>query len=176
MAFSEPQKNIEQLELKPGERVADLGCGVGAYSLAAAPLVGVDGKVYAVDIQKDLLERLRQEADRQGWRNIEVVWGDVERVSGSGLADGLVDAVIMANVLFMTKSVYTTVAEVKRILKGRGRLLVIDWSESFGGLGPQPGDVFDKNKAKQVFEGNGFALLREFPAGDHHNGLVFQKS
>ena len=90
MDFSEPQKNIEQLELKPGERVADLGCGVGAYSLAAAPLVGVDGKVYAVDIQKDLLERLRQEADRQGWRNIEVVWGDVERVSGSGLADGLV--------------------------------------------------------------------------------------
>lgn len=70
MAFSEPQKNIEQLELKPGERVADLGCGVGAYSLAAAPLVGVDGKVYAVDIQKDLLERLRQEADRQGWRNM----------------------------------------------------------------------------------------------------------
>lgn len=176
MAFSEPQKNIEQLELKPGERVVDLGCGVGAYSLAAASVVGIDGKVYAVDVQKDLLERVKQEADRQGLRNIEVVWGDIERVSGSGLADGLADALIMADVLFMTKSVYTTIAEAKRILKSRGRLLVIDWSESFGGLGPQSEDVFDKGKARQAFEGNGFVLLREFSAGDHHYGLIFQKS
>lgn len=175
MAFSEPQKNITALELKFGDKVADLGCGIGIYSLAAAPLVGVDGKVFAVDVQKELLERLKNEADRHGFRNVNVIWGDVERVSGSGLSDASVDAAILANVLFLTKSVYTTVSEVKRILKKGGRVMVIDWSESFGGLGPQSKDVFDKNKAKQAFENAGLSFVKEFSAGDNHYGLIFRK-
>lgn len=175
MAFSEPQKNISALELKPGDKVADLGCGVGIYSLAAASLVGLDGKVFAVDVQKELLERLKNEADRHGFRNVGVIWGDFERVSGSGLADASVDAAILANVLFLTKSVYTAVLEVKRILKKGGRAMVIDWSESFGGLGPQSGDIFSKDKAQQAFGGAGFSLVREFSAGDNHYGLIFRK-
>lgn len=175
MAFSEPQKNITALELKPGDKVADLGCGVGVYSLAAAPLVGLDGKIFSVDIQKELLERLKNEADRRGFRNINVIWGDVERVSGSGLADGAVDSVIISNVLFLTKSIYTTIAEAKRILKKGGLVMVVDWTESFGGLGPQSEDIFDKTKARKAFEEAGFVLVREFEAGDNHYGLVFRK-
>ena len=65
-------------------------------------------------------------------------------------------------------------AEAKRILRSNGRLAVIDWSESFGGLGPQKGDVVKKETAIQLAKTAGFALQKEFEAGAHHYGLIFK--
>lgn len=58
MSFTDPQNNIDQFDLDSGMRVADLGAGSGAYSVAAAKKVGGDGRVYAVEVQKDLLEKI----------------------------------------------------------------------------------------------------------------------
>ena len=63
--FSNPEKNIEQLGLTPGMKVADLGSGSGFYTIASARLVGTSGLVYSIDIQKDLLTRIKTEASKQ---------------------------------------------------------------------------------------------------------------
>ena len=60
--FSDPEKNIEQFSLGKGMHVADFGTGSGFYALAAAEAVGETGRVYAIDVQKDLLEKLKKEA------------------------------------------------------------------------------------------------------------------
>jgi hypothetical protein len=52
---------------------------------------------------------------------------------------------------------------------------VIDWSESFGGLGPRPQDVITKDKAIALFESLEFMLEREYEAGDHHYGFTVRK-
>ncbi len=57
MAFSEPEQIVSQLELAKGSQVADIGTGTGFYSFAAAQAVGPNGRVFALDVQKDLLER-----------------------------------------------------------------------------------------------------------------------
>src|SRR5690349_15540940 len=57
--FSEPSANLAKLGLVDGMKVVDLGAGSGFYSYEAARRVGATGRVYAVDVQKDLLERLR---------------------------------------------------------------------------------------------------------------------
>lgn len=67
------------------------------------------------------------------------------------------------------------VREAKRVLRPGGRALVIDWTDSFGGLGPKPEMVFRKEKAGEMFEKNGFHLDREILAGVHHYGLIYKK-
>ena len=100
MPFSSPEQNIKYLSLEKGMHVGDLGAGSGFYTLAVAKEMAGSGKVYAIDIQKDLLDRLKNEARKQGLLNVEVIWGDIETVGGSKLKDSSLDAVIASNILF----------------------------------------------------------------------------
>ena len=172
MAFTNPKENLASLHLSDGMTVADLGSGTGAYSLAASKEV-VDGKVYAIEIQKELLERLRSEAESQGLSNIELVWGDLEKEEGSTLKDNAVDALIISNTLFQVENKDTFIKEAKRVLRPAGRALVVDWADSFAGLGPQAENVFGEEKAQKLFTVNGFEIEKVlFDAGDHHYGFV----
>ncbi|MFH1170101.1 MAG: methyltransferase domain-containing protein [Candidatus Vogelbacteria bacterium] len=173
MAFSDPKSVVAQFHLQPGMTVADFGTGSGAYALALDRAVGPEGKVYAIDIQKELLARLGRAAKDLHLHNIEVIRGDLEVVHGSTLADHTVDFVVIANLLFQTSAKYILVREAKRILKLDGRVALIDWSNSFGGLGPKPEAVVTPAEAKKIFAEAGFAFLNDFPAGDHHYGLMF---
>jgi ubiquinone/menaquinone biosynthesis C-methylase UbiE len=56
--FAHPETILSGFDLKSGMHVADLGTGSGFYALAAAHLVGSKGRVYAIDVQKDLLDRI----------------------------------------------------------------------------------------------------------------------
>lgn len=176
MRFSDPKKNIQQLGLHEGMRVADFGSGSGHYSKAAAEIVGESGRVYAIDIQKELLREVKNFSSRQQQDTIDVLNGDIETIGGSKLPDESVDAVLLTNVLFQIEDKETTLAEVHRVLKNGGSVLFIDWSESFGGIGPHPSAVVDKTTAKSLFQSGGFTLEREFNAGSHHYGLVFKKT
>ncbi len=175
MVFSDPEKNIEQFDLQSGAKVADLGAGAGFYSFAAARAVGGTGRVYAIEVQKELLERIRSEAVRRGLGNIEAVWGNIEELEGTKLKDDSVDAVIVANVLFQIEKKKDFADEIRRILKPRGKILLVDWQDSYGGIGPDSGSVVDRAVAKNIFEGSGFSLEREIRAGSHHWGLVMRK-
>lgn len=172
MSFSDPQRNLSQLDLSTTMTAVDLGAGAGSYSLLLARALS-HGEVYAVDIQKELLERIKKEADNQGLENLKIIWGDIEEVGGTKLSDQIADVVVIANVLFQTKGAYTLALEAKRVLKPGGKILVVDWSDSFGGLGPKADDIITAEKAKAVFAEAGLGLEKEFEAGDHHWGLIF---
>lgn len=174
--FSHPETNVTAWKLPLGSAVADLGSGSGHYCLALSRAVGESGKVYAVDIQKELLSKLKNEATSQGLRNIEVVWGDIEKVGGTKLKDEILDAVLLSNILFQVKEKETLARETLRILKKGGSLMVIDWQDSFGGLGPHTDAVFSKESALHLLQSAGFTLEQEFAPGDHHYGLILKKA
>lgn len=174
MNFSDPKKNIEQFHLGEGMKVADLGAGAGAYSFAAAKKVGDIGIVYAVEVQKELLQKIKNGAQTDGLGIVEVLWGDIEEVGGTKIGDNSIDAVILANILFQVEDKKGTLTETKRILRSGGKILVVDWSDSYGGLGPQESDIVPVNKMKHLFGDEGFVFDREIQAGEHHYGLVFK--
>lgn len=177
MAFSDPRKNVQHLELSEGARVADFGTGSGHYAAALAKMVHDEGRVYAIDIQRDLLRRIKNLSQAEHTGNIEVVWGDVEEQNGSKLPPESMDAVVMANVLFQVERRRAVVDEARRVLKSGGKVLLIDWSESFGGMGPRPEDVVKKETARELFEKAGFSLVQELSdVGDHHYGLILKKA
>lgn len=173
--FSDPIYCIEQFDLQSGSRVADLGAGAGLFSLAIARAVGDAGKVYAVEVQKALLDRLKNVARAARANNVETLWGDVERVNGTHLQNAAVDACVAANVLFQVEDKSGFVTETKRILRPGGKVLLIDWTDSFGGMGPQATQVVAENSARELFEKAGFELIKKIDAGEHHYGLVFRR-
>jgi ubiquinone/menaquinone biosynthesis C-methylase UbiE len=173
--FSSPQKNIEQSHIDPGMSVVDLGSGAGFYSIALSQAVGPSGRVYAVDIQKDLLSKLQSEAISQGSNNINIIWGDLDEPKSSGLQNSMVDRVVVANVLFQIEEKDNLIEEAHRILKPKGKLLFVDWSGSFGGLGPQQKDIITEDVAKVMFESHGFEIVKDIQTGDNHYGFVVQK-
>ncbi len=173
--FSDPIKNVEQLGIKPGSIVADFGSGSGHYTIAAAKVVGDTGRIYSIDIQKDIATKVKNEANKLGIFHVEAVWGDVEKVGGTKLRDASVDDVIISNLMFQVEDKVSTAKEAFRILKPQGRLLFVDWSESFGGIGPHPESVFSHEKALELFPSTGFVLDHEIDAGSHHYGIVYKK-
>ena len=174
MAFSNPEKVLKQFSLGEDWHIADFGAGSGGYTLAAARQVS-RARVYAIDIQKGLLAKIKKEADEAKISNVEVLWGNVEERGGSHLGDGSVDAVIVANILFQAESKKGVAEEAHRILRSRGRVLLVDWNDSFGGLGPHPEAIFSKEKAIKLFESVGFEYEQEIDAGEHHYGIVLKK-
>ena len=174
--FSDPIRNIEQFGVDPGMKVADLGSGTGFYSVELARIVGNTGTVYAVDVQQELLSKLKSEALSKNLSNIEIIWGDIDQPSGTKLQDNFVDRVLIANVLFQVDKKESVVNEAKRILRPGGLLMLVDWTDSFGGLGPQPSRIISEDQSKALFEKAGFEYLRSITAGAHHYGLVFKKN
>lgn len=155
--------------------IADFGAGSGFYTMASAKALIATGRVYAIDAQKDLLTKLKNNTARAGLYNVEVIWGDIEKIGGTHLRENSIDLVLMCNVMFQLEDKLATIVEIKRVLKSGGRVLLVDWAESFGGIGPKAESVFGKEKASEMFEKNGFHLDREVTAGAHHYGIIFKK-
>lgn len=173
--FSVPEKNIEELDLHEGQSVADFGAGSGAYTLAAAAVLKGAGRVYAVDVQKDLLGRLEKICQEKHFGNVSFVWGNIEALGGTKLREQSVDVVIVSNVLFQTPDKKTVIEEAKRVLKYGGRLLLIDWSGSFNNMGPTSEQVFSELAARKLVESLDFTFDRSLNAGNYHYGLIFRK-
>jgi ubiquinone/menaquinone biosynthesis C-methylase UbiE len=171
--FTNPEQNILHLGLTEGNRVADFGAGTGFYSKACSARVGYTGKVYAVEVQKDLVKKLESDIKHWGISNIDCIWGDIERKGGTKISDYSMDAVIISNVLFQAEDRLGLIDEAGRILKKGGKVLLIDWSESFGGMGPTPQSIISENTAKELFEKRGFKFLENIPASIHHYGIIF---
>ncbi len=171
--FADPGRNIKKLGIQHGMRIADFGAGSGAYTLAIAGELSGSGAVYAIDVQKDLLRRIKNEAHNRHFHNVEIIWSDLEVPGSSKIHNHTVDLVLLSNFLFQVPDKKTPLAEAKRITKKNGRIVIIDWSESFGGMGPHKDDVFSKAAAKALASSVGLRVAEEFDAGAHHYGLMF---
>jgi ubiquinone/menaquinone biosynthesis C-methylase UbiE len=170
--FSDPAQNLARLGLTDGMKVVDIGAGSGFYTMEAARIVGKNGRVYAVDVQKNILERLRTNGLTSGLTNIEVVWGNAEKIGGTKIREGIADRVIASNVLFQIEKPDDFSLEIKRLLKPGGKVLLVDWSE----LSPiSPKNIVPSNKAQTLFEKVGFKLEQTFNAGEHHYGMVLSR-
>ncbi|MEK9153915.1 MAG: methyltransferase domain-containing protein [Patescibacteria group bacterium] len=172
--FAHPERNVAVLGIKSGMSIADFGAGSGAYTFAIAELLKINGRVYAIDVQRDLLRRIANEAKRRGYENVEIIWADLEAPRASRLAENSIDLVLVSNLLFQVPDKMPIMREARRIVKGGGHVAIIDWTDSFNGMGPIKEDVVKKEAALKIAEKSDLSLVREFPAGTHHYGLLFK--
>ena len=169
--FAHPARNVNMLGIEPGMSVADFGAGAGAYVFAIATLMTNTGHLYAIDVQRDLLLRIHNEAARRGLKNVKIIWADLEKPHATKIAGGALDFVLISNLLFQLERRAVVLEEARRVLKPTGKLALIEWSDSFSGMGPQKKDVVTKEAGLELLRASGFALVDEFNAGAHHWGV-----
>jgi len=172
--FSSPEQNILKLGLTEGMRIADFGAGTGFYSKACSTRVGPSGKVFAIEVQKDLVKKLETELRNWGISNVECIWGDIERRGGTKLSDNSIDVVIISNVLSLTEDKIGMIEEAGRVLKKGGKVLLIDWTYSFSSDGPKAENLVNEDKARELFEKRGFKLDERINVGANHYGIIFK--
>lgn len=174
--FVSPEIVATHFHLNQGDSVADFGAGSGFFLPTLSRAVGEEGRVYACEIQKGLVEKLGDFAHTQQLSNVHPLWCDLEELNGIKISSGELDAAVLVNTLFQIEDKETAITEMGRTLRVGGKFFVIDWTESFIGMGPQPTQIVTVDQATNLLESQGFVLEREYPAGDHHYGLAFRKA
>jgi SAM-dependent methyltransferase len=110
-------------QIRPGERVVDMGCGAGIDSLIAAKMVGPAGQVIGVDMTPAMLDKARRAVVEAGLTNVEFRQGYAEALP---VADRWADVVISNGVLNLMPDKAAALNEMARVLKPTGRLQIGD--------------------------------------------------
>ena len=170
MPFLTPESLVRELYLKAGDNVADIGCGTGAYTIPLAREVKEVGQVYALDINREMLITLSSTLEKNNILNVDTIWADVEK--DTNIESYSLDAVVMSNILFQLENIDKAMENVTRILKPGGQLLVVDWSDSYGNIGPSEAHVVSESKAENLVKKFGFRVVKRLPAGKYHYAFI----
>jgi precorrin-6B methylase 2 len=119
-----PTRLVELLGLKPGDSVADIGAGTGYISWRMAEKVGPQGKVYAVDIQQEMLDRLAKNMKARGHQNVLPVLGTI---TNANLPTNSIDLAIMVDVYHEFSHPYEMMKSIHAALKPGGRVAFIEY-------------------------------------------------
>ena len=110
-------------KIKEGDVVLDLGSGAGIDAILAAKKVGENGRVIGVDMTEEMVAKAKENAKKQGIKNVEFLLGEIEKLP---LRDNSVDTVITNCVINLTPDKAKTFSEAYRVLKPSGKIYLSD--------------------------------------------------
>jgi SAM-dependent methyltransferase len=153
------QRLLQELQIQPGQIVCDLGCGNGFYTLKLARLVGTSGKVYAVDIQPEMLSILKRRADRARVENIVPVQG---RVADPRLPANRFDLVLIVDVYHELSHPAEVLRAIRTSLKPTGRIALAEFRTEDPEVPIKPLHKMNKRQIRREFRANGLRLVKQF--------------
>jgi ubiquinone/menaquinone biosynthesis C-methylase UbiE len=168
--FLTPEAALREFGIYGTLDVGDFGSGAGHFSLAAAKRLE-GGRLFAIDIEKDMLGRLVSDARERGLVNVHPIWGDIATHRGVPLADASLDRALLTNILSLVHDRDATIREMKRLLRPGGKALVIDWHDESEG-GPHRHHKINRETAESLLLRHGFTKQTDIEAGDHHYGII----
>ena len=171
-SFLNPEEILEQLDIKPNMIIADFGCGSGGFTIPLAREVE-DGLVHGLDVQEQPLSALKSRFLLENLNNIKITKCDLEAPKGSKLSPESVDMVFIPNVLFQAENRSAIIIEAYRVLKRKGRLIIIDWIGK--NIQAELGGEISKDEAIRLAKDQGFKFQKDFKAGEYHFGVIFVK-
>jgi len=170
--FLNPNKILDELDIKGNMIVADFGCGSGGFTIPLAKKID-EGLVYGIDIMESPLSVLKSRTRLENINNIKIIKTNLESPRGSTIEGGSVDMVFIPNVLFQVDNKSAIILEAIRILKNSGKLIIIDWLTK-ATQGPEEGRI-SKEEVIRLATDQGIKFEKEFDAGKYHYGLIFIK-
>lgn len=171
-ALMPPCETLQKFGLAGGADVADIGCGVGYFTIPAGKIVGNNAVVYALDILPEMLEEAGGRAAEAGLTNVRTIQvGEYD----FKLADRAVDFIIMSNVLHETDDHGLFFSEALRILRAGGRMAVIEWQKVNGPPGPPVEHRLSPEEIRNLALKRGMKEIYSVDFGQDQYGLVFVK-
>lgn len=162
-----------QLEVKPGQTVCDLGSGDGYHTLWLAKQVGDKGKVYAVDIQKEMLDMLEKRAATEGVKNIELVHG---KLWDPKLPPNSQDLILLVDVYHEFSHPEHMLKAMWLALKEHGRLALVEFRAEDPKVPIKPEHKMSKEQILKEIPPMGFKLVKEFDNLPWQHLMFFEKA
>jgi ubiquinone/menaquinone biosynthesis C-methylase UbiE len=139
--------------------ICDLGCGNGFYTIPLAQLTGSEGRVYAVDIQSEMLEMLVERAREAKVDNIKPVLGTA---IDPKLPDGGIDLILLVDVYHEISHPEPMLAAMKRSLSPAGRIALVEFRAEDPDVPIKPLHKMTKAQMRKEFTHSGFEVAQEF--------------
>lgn len=166
--WQNPDQILGLVDVKPSFVAADLGSGSGFFTI---PLAKKVAKVYAIDVQNEMLQILEHKIHKQKIKNIKLVLSKENEIP---LDDESVSLLITVNTLHEFDDKEKMIKEMHRALKPKGKLLIVDFKKEETGFGPPVAIRVSKARAISLFERRSFKMVKTLDLSFHY-ALVFSK-
>jgi ubiquinone/menaquinone biosynthesis C-methylase UbiE len=166
-----PTRAVAALEVRPGQTVADVGAGSGYYTMLLSKAVGPGGRVYATDIQPEMLDLIRKKLESTRTSNVEVVLGTSTE---SRLPDRAIDLALMVDVYHELAQPQAFLRSLKRALKPDGRLVLIEFRKESAWVPIREEHKMTIREARLELESEGYRFDRVIDVLPWQHILVFR--
>ena len=150
---------LDNLGIKQGMTICDMGCGNGFYTLKLAQMTGETGHLYAVDIQPEMLAFLNQRADQQGIRNVSPILGTF---TDPRLPKGKIDLILLVDVYHEFSHPEQMLAAMRDALAPGGLCALVEFRAEDRNVPIKPEHKMTKAQIMKEWPANGFKLVKEF--------------
>ncbi len=166
-----PDQALEAIGIRRGMVVADVGAGSGVMTFKMAKLVGPSGKVYAVDIQPEMLEILQSRAQRDKVTNIQTV---LDTVSDPKLPAGAIDLILMVDVYHEFSQPQAMLDHMREALKPNGRLVLLEYRKEDPTVPILPDHKMSVSEVKAEVEPEGFQFDQVIEVLPRQHIIIFR--
>lgn len=169
-AEQKPQEVIKALDIKEGETIADIGAGSGYFAFRFARHVGNSGRIYAVDINSDMIVFMNRHIRDNKMKNVVTV---LSAPDDPLVTDASIDRFFICNTWHHVPNQNHYIALMKKMLRPGGQIIVIDYHKKELPVGPPPEMKMAREEVIKEMETGGFKLAREHTFLPYQYFLVF---
>lgn len=150
-------KILSEINIQKNEKIADIGCGIGYFTFPMAGAVGNHGQVYAIDIEREMIEDVKEKINENHIKNITPI---LSMENDLKLEDNTVNRGFLSTVFHEVNKPEDFLKEINRILVTGGKLDIIDWVKAETDSGPPIGHRLDPEEIKKDLEKTGFKDIK----------------
>lgn len=168
----EPETALNAIGIAPGSTVADVGAGSGYFAVRMARRVGAQGRVYANDLQPEMLAMLASRLQKEGVRNVTLVQGTVDDPK---LPAASIDLILLVDVYHEFSQPQIMLRRMREALKPGGRLVLLEYRKEDPSVPIRPEHKMSVAEAKLEVEAEGYTLSRVDSALPRQHILIFTR-
>lgn len=157
-AMLPPEEILKDIGLSDGMVMADIGCGIGYFTLPAARIAGKEGKIMALDLSGEMLTALKEKLVLEKLANVVLIQNEENSLP---LEDNTVDIGFLCHVMHETENKDIFLREVMRIIKPGGKIAVVEWEKKETESGPPVEHRISREEMKKLLEEAGFKNISE---------------
>ena len=172
-AEESPDAALDAVGIRSGDVVADIGAGVGYFSWRMAERVGPEGKVYANEIQPEMLERLKKNMAARGLRNVEPVLGAAD---DPRLPAGKIDLALLVDVYHEFSQPQKMLQKIRQSLKSGGRLVLLEYRKEDPDVPIRPEHKMSVAEVRAEIEPEGFRFEKSLETLPRQHILIFTRT
>ena len=167
-----PDKVLEIVNIKEGQCIADIGCGTGYFTIPLAKVVAEKGKIFAIDINTEMLDETKSKVEKEEISNVVIVKSSENNFN---ISDESTDIVFTSTVFHEIHSPELFLKESKRVLTNKGSIVILDWNKVEEEMGPPFHKRKDVNEVKDDLIMNGFSIAKEEYLGNSFYIIIAKK-